>query len=60
MRFFGTLFLILGIALVLLTALFAYQFFVGDKLSSGIQELGLLAAGGAASLTVGAFARRRR
>lgn len=59
MRFFGTLFLILGIALVVMTTFFAYQFFSGGAMQSGLQELGLLAAGAAASLTVGGFARRR-
>ena len=59
MRFFGTLFLVLGIALVLLTAFFVVQFLTGGALLNGLQEVGLLAAGAAASLTVGAFARRR-
>ena len=59
MRFFGTLFLVLGLALVVMTAFFVYQFLAGGALQNGLQEVGLLAAGGAASLTVGAFARRR-
>lgn len=59
MRFFGTLFLILGIVLVIMTAFFVVQFVSGGALQSGIQEVGLLAAGAAASLTVGGFVRRR-
>ena len=37
MRFFGTLFLVLGIALVVMTAFFVYQFLAGGAVQNGLQ-----------------------
>lgn len=59
MRFFGTLLLFLGIALVLVTLIFGYAILTETGGQRGMDVIGLLGAGAAASLGVGAFARRR-
>jgi hypothetical protein len=59
MRFFGTLLFFLGIALVLLTVLFAYFVVAESGFKGGFEQLGLLTAGAAGALGLGTFARRR-
>jgi hypothetical protein len=59
MRFFGTLLLFLGIALVLVTLIFGYAILSETGGQSGLDVVGLLGAGAAASLGIGTMARRR-
>lgn len=60
MRFFGNLFMVLGVILVVLTLLFAYFVVSASGWRGGLEQLALLGAGAAGSLGLGVMARRRR